>query len=648
MKNEMSALDIGVCVNELQDLSDAWVDKIYEIDGTFLTRLHLPEEGRKDLIVEPGRRIHLTSMKYHPPQQPTSFAMLLRKYLSNTRLAGIRQPDFERIVELTFTRKDAERTLIAELFGAGNLILCDENREIIQPYKGESWKARSIRSGEKYEYPPKRGVDIRSLDREILKKAISEAPDLVRGLARNLNIGGTIAEETCERSGLDKSRDPQSLSKSEFNKLLSSTRELLEETPKPVVVFENGDPLTVLPFSFQIFRENKMDEFEEFNQALDDYFGRTIVQRAGVERKKRMEKKIKKITTRLDRQRDRLTELEEKAPKVQEEADAISAHYKTIDRAIEKLKELRRSSDWKTTKEKVEEARASNEKWAKFIRSINPQNGTIEMKLPEAIVTVSLKFSAFENASKLYDRHKRIENKIGGVKKAIGETREELERVQEEGLPAPSKPVPEKVRKRKWFERYRWFRSSDDFLVIGGRDVHTNQEVVEKHMDPQDLYFHADIRGAPHVIIKTEGEDVPEATIGEAARFAALHSRAWREGLGNMDVYWAEPDQVSKHAPSGEYLPKGSYMIRGERNYKTVPLEAGVGLVEVNDDKIPMCGPPSAVKTHSEKVILVKPRGEKKSDLAHKIKTQLEEAGLEVKVDDLMRVLPPGEGTIVS
>ncbi|KXB09216.1 hypothetical protein AKJ46_00765 [candidate division MSBL1 archaeon SCGC-AAA833K04] len=115
-----------------------------------------------------------------------------------------------------------------------------------------------------------------------------------------------------------------------------------------------------------------------------------------------------------------------------------------------------------------------------------------------------------------------------------------------------------------------------------------------------------------------------------------------------MDVYWAEPDQVSKHAPSGEYLPKGSYMIRGERNYKTVPLEAGVGLVEVNDDKIPMCGPPSAVKTHSEKVILVKPRGEKKSDLAHKIKTQLEEAGLEVKVDDLMRVLPPGEGTIVS
>lgn len=635
-------------MNELQDLSDAWVDKIYEINGTFLIRLHLPDEGRKDLIIEPGRRIHLTSMKYHPPKKPTSFAMLLRKYLSNARLTGIRQPDFERIVELIFTRKGTERTLIAELFGAGNLIFCDENREIIHPYKGESWEARSIRSDEKYEYPPRKGVDIRALDREILEKTVSEALDLVRGLAKNLNIGGAIAEEICERSGLDKSRDPQSLSKSEFNKLLSSTRELLEETPKPVIVLENDNPLTVLPFPFQIFRENKTEEFEEFNQALDDYFGQKMVQRAGAERKKRMEKKIKKITTRLDRQRDRLMELEKKTPKIQEKADAISAHYKTIDEALEKLKELRRSSDWETTKEKVEEARASNEKWAKFIRSINPQDGTIEMELPEAIVTVSLKFSAFENASKLYDRHKRFEKKIEGTKKAISETQEELERIQAEGLPAPSKPVPEKRRKRKWFERYRWFRSSDDFLVIGGRDVHTNQEVVEKHMDPQDLYFHADIRGAPHVIIKTEGREVPETTIDEAARFAALHSRAWREGLGNMDVYWAEPDQVSKHAPSGEYLPKGSYMIRGERNYKTVPLEAGIGLVKANDDKIPMCGPPSAVKAHSEKVILVKPRGEKKSDLAHKIKTQLEEAGLEVKVDDLMRVLPPGEGTIVS
>lgn len=648
MKNEMSAIDLGICVKELEGLTDAWTDKIYEMDGVFLIRLHVSGEGRRDLIIEPGRRIHLTWMKYHPPEQPTSFVMFLRKHLGNAQLTKIEQPDFERILELTFAGDKTENTLVAELFGAGNLILRDENWEIVQPLKEEIWKHRSLKAGERYEYPPKRGIDIRSLDRKSLSGAVSGAPDLVRGLAKNLNIGGEIAEEICARSGLDKNRGPETLSKSEFGKLLSATCELLEENPSPVVVLDNGDPLSVLPFPFQIFSGKKMEYFEKFNQALDDYFGRALVKQAGAKRKKRMEKKLEKIGTRLDKQKSRLKKLEEEAPKIRNRADAISAHHKTIDKALEKLKDLRRSEDWETAEERVREARDLSEQWARFIRSIDPQNGTIQMELPETSVAVNLKFSAFENASKLYERHKRIEKKIKGTKKAINETHRELEKVRAEGLPPPTRPLPEKRRERKWFERYRWFRSSEDFLVIGGRDVSTNQEVVEKHMGPQDLYFHAGIRGAPHVIVKSEGREVPEATIDEAARFAALHSRAWRRGLGNMDVYWANPDQVSKHAPSGEYLPKGSYMVRRERNYKTVPMEAAVGLVEVNNDKIPMCGPPSAVSAHSDRQVLIKPRGKKKSDLAREIRDRLGDEELEIKIDDLMRVLPPGKGTIVG
>lgn len=643
----MSAMDLRTCVEELEDLTGAWTDKIYEIDGLFLIRLHVSGEGRRDLIIEPGRRVHLTSMKYHPPKRPTSFAMLLRKHLANAKLTEIRQPNFERILELTFSGGDIENTLVAELFGAGNLILCNEDSEIIQPYEREVWKHRSLKAGERYKYPPKKGVDVRSLDRESLKSAISGAQDLVRGLAKNLNIGGEIAEEICARSGIEKDRKPEALSGNELNKLLSVVREFLDESPEPVVVFENDDPLTVLPFPFKIFSEKKMKHFEKFNQALDDYFGRTIVKQVGKKRKKRMEQKLEKIKTRLDKQKSRLKSLEEEAPKIRKEADAVSARYKVIDEALERLKDLRRSGDWGTAKRRVEEERDSSE-WAKLIRSINPQNGTVQFELPETSVTVDLKLSAFENASKLYEKHKRIKKKIKGVKKAISETQRELEKVQAEGPPPPIKPAPEKRREKKWFERYRWFLSSEGFLVMGGRDVSTNQEIVETHMEPQDLYFHASIRGAPHVIIKTEGKEVPEDTIKEAARFAAMHSRAWRRGLGNMDVYWANPDQVSKHAPSGEYLPKGSYMIHGERNYRTVPLEAAVGLVKLNNDKVPMCGPPSAVEALSKKYVLIKPRGTKKSDLAKEIKKRLQPEDVEVKIDDLMRVLPPGEGTIVE
>lgn len=185
-------------------------------------------------------------------------------------------------------------------------------------------------------------------------------------------------------------------------------------------------------------------------------------------------------------------------------------------------------------------------------------------------------------------------------------------------------------------------------LAIAGRDVKTNQEVVEKHMEPGDRYLHADLKGAPHAVIKAEGREIPENTLREAARFAAMHSRAWREGLASADVYWVSPEQVSSEAPPGEYLPKGGYMIEGERNYLTVPLEAGVGLIEVEGVKIPMCGPPSAAEKHSDITITLKPGGSKKSDLAHEIKARLEEeAGREIDVDELMRILPPGEGMIV-
>lgn len=649
LKKEMSALDINVCIDEIQNLVNSWVDKIYEINGIFLIRFRHPIEGRIELIIEPGRRIHLTSMKYHPPKKPTNFAMLLRKYLSNSKFIDIIQPDFERIVELVFSRKDTERTLIAELFGSGNLILCNENKQIIYPYKGKSWDARSIKSNEEYKYPPKTGLDIRSLNNKIIRAPLLESPDLVRGLARNLNIGGTIAEEICERAELDKNTKPKSLEEDDFKKIASITNELIEESKKPVIVFDDKkNPITVLPFPFRVFDDKKKIEFEKFNQALDNYFRYEMVNRVGDSHKKRLDKKIEKISNRLENQKNRLKELKEKAPNIKRKADAISSNYKIIDKVLNRLKELRRSSNWDDTKEIVDKARVSNEKWAKFIQLINPNDGTVTMELPEITVNVNLKFSAFENASKLYERHKRIGKKINGVKKAISKTLEKLENIKDEEPSEKSESVPEKPRKRNWFERYRWFKSSDDFLVLGGRDVHTNQEIVEKHMEPHDLYFHADIHGAPHVIVKTNGIEVPDVTIDESARFAATHSTAWREGLGNMDVYWANPDQVSKNAPSGEYLPKGSYMVRGERNYKTVPLEAGVGLVNINDDKIPMCGPPSSLETHSDNFVIIKPKGKKKSDLAKSIKGLLREKETEININDLIRILPPGEGTIVK
>lgn len=649
MKEKMSALDIKFCIEELEEILEAWTEKIYEMDGTFLFRFNLAEGDKKELIIEPGKRIHLTTKKHETPRRPPSYAMLLRKHLSNKRLKKIRQPDFERIVELEFKGGGNTRFLIVELFGEGNLLLCDKKKEIIKPYRARSWKHRKLEAGEKYSLPPKKGKDITSVERKELKNILNDSPDLVRGLAQNLSIGGNLAEEICARTGIGKSVNPENLSNSELDTLYTEIQNLLSAEVSPQIVYKEDEPSRYIPFQFETLEDLNYDSFESFNQTLDEYFQNVLEQEFESKKKDIYEEKVSEIEKRLEEQKKQLEDLKNRAKETKEKADAISTHHEKIDRILQKLEEIRDEKGWNYIEEELEKPKNSRKDRVKRVSSLDPQEGTVSIELPEFTVTLDFRISSFENASNLYENNKKLKEKIKGTKSAIEKTERELEEIKEEDIEIPSKSVPKTQREKEWYEKYRWFYSSDNLLVIGGRDKKTNQEVVEKQMEDNDIYLHADLEGAPHVIIKNKDGKIPDSTIKEAAIFAGIHSRAWKKGIGNVDVYWVEPEQVSKETPAGEYLPKGSYMIKGERNYQTVPLEAAVGLLEEEDFKIPTCGPPSAIKANSDVVIEIKPDGTKKSELAHEIKEKLdEEAEKEIDLDELMQILPPGSGIVAG
>lgn len=649
MKNNLSSLDIKYCVEELGEILDSWTGKIYEIDGIFLFKFEPPKKKRKDLIIQPGRRIHLTFLKHNTPEEPSSFAMLLRKHLTNLKLTEIRQPDMERIVQMKFERKKEGKILIAELFGSGNLILCDKNQEIIKPYREKIWKKRELKPGREYILPPKKGKNISKINVQDLEEILSGEEDLVRGLARNLSIGGTIAEEICFKAEIGKETNPEKLSDSDYRSLFSGIRELLTSDPSPRIVYEGGKPSSVVPFPFGTQEELERETFESFNRALDEYFRKISERQTESKREKKLRDKIGSVKSRKKRQERHLQELKTSVQEAKTKADAISRHHEKIDFALKKLENIRKSKDWSEVEKEVQTATSSGEDWAEIIESIRPKDGIVTFNLPEVTVELDLRQSAFENASELYEKYKTAKKKIKGVEQSIRETEEELERLKEEGVEVPTPPPPKRTREKMWFERYRWFRASDGHLVVAGRDEKTNQEIVEKHMEPSDLYLHADLKGAPHTVIKRGDKEILEETIQEAAEFAAMHSRAWRRGLADAKVYWVKPEQVTKEAPSGEYIPKGGYMIRGERNYRTVPLEAGVGLLEEEDKKIPMCGPVSAIEVHSDFLIRIKPGQTKKSELAKKIKSRLEKSADEnIDVDELMQILPPGKGMLID
>tara|TARA_Y100000310_G_scaffold1020_1_gene1441 strand:- start:33494 stop:34267 length:774 start_codon:yes stop_codon:yes gene_type:complete len=248
-------------------------------------------------------------------------------------------------------------------------------------------------------------------------------------------------------------------------------------------------------------------------------------------------------------------------------------------------------------------------------------------------VSINIFKSVQENASFYYDQAKKARRKIDGAKKAYEET---LTKVENFSFKKKSKIVKDS-RKKFWFEKFRWFISSKKKIVIGGRDATTNDILVKKYAEKGDLVFHTQLRGSPFVIIKAEGKKVVKEEIEEAAIFCASMSKSWNAKATTAEVYYVKPEQIKKEFG----LPKGSFMIHGQRNYSKPIIELGFGLFE---GSIPMCGPLSAIKKNCKKILSIKQGKHKKSDVAKKVRYFLQKAELvDVALDEIMQALPPGD-----
>ncbi len=243
-----------------------------------------------------------------------------------------------------------------------------------------------------------------------------------------------------------------------------------------------------------------------------------------------------------------------------------------------------------------------------------------------------------------------------GVEKALLETENKIKRLKErsvEQLKAPE--LPPKRRRRAWYEKFLWFHSSDGFLVIGGRDATANEILIKKHMEPHDKVFHADIHGAPFVLVKTDGKVPPERTLKEAAQLAASYSRAWKEMLGSADVYWISSQQVSKSPPSGQYLEKGAFIISGQKNYvRNVPLRVAVGIQMEGENLMVIGGPAEAIAKQTNVYVEVIPGEKSSGELAKQIRRKLAEKApeamqkqiFEIALEEIQRFIPSGRGSI--
>jgi len=260
-------------------------------------------------------------------------------------------------------------------------------------------------------------------------------------------------------------------------------------------------------------------------------------------------------------------------------------------------------------------------------------------------VRVELDFtkSVHENAARYYEEAKRLREKAEGAEKAVKETEEKLRDLERRIAAEKEKPkVKVRVKKEKeWFEKFHWFRTSEGLLCIAGRDAKQNELLVARHLEEGDLFFHADIHGASATILKG-GEGAGRESKMEAAQFAASYSSAWKMGSATVDVYAVKALQVSKRTEAGEYVGKGSFIIRGTREwFKNTPLGLLIGIGGKGVEVAPVL----RGKAGFARCIEVGIGDMEKPDAAKAIARIL---GGEATVDDVLRALPSGRFRIES
>jgi len=662
----MTSFDIAAVVQEISGVvKDTFIDNIYQINAlTLLFNLRKPSQTPMNLLIEAGRRFHLTSYIVSKPSKPPAFCMAMRKYLKNGRIIELRQHEFERIIILKVKTKEGDFQLICELFGEGNIILVNQQNQILHALTYRRMRDRNILRNETFQYPPESGRNPLKLSREEFDKVRGLGKlEIVKGLTQFLSIGGLYAEEVLLLCGIDKNTLCESLTSQQVDEIFDQINDILSllttgKTEPCLVVDEKGELIDVTPIQLRKYDGYKQTKYEAFNEAIDEYYAEATLKEKEVRGSKELEKELGKLERVLQNQQRTAEDLKKKIELNKKIGDLIYAHFGELQFLLQEIDNAKnRGKSWEQIVSDVERNKQSGRSPAIYFYSLQPKRLILNVSLDDQIFALNLRHSIQDNAANYYAEAKKAERKLDGANKALEETKRKIEELKKQWV-TQIKEIPKpllKARKKAWYEKFRWFNSSESFLVIGGRDAVSNEILVKKYMEPEDFVFHADIVGAPFVLVKTEGKIPTEQTLKETSEFAASYSRAWKEMLGTVDVYWVKPEQVSKSPPSGQYVEKGAFIIKGTKNYiRNIPLQVAIGIKTEEEYVKVIGGPVEAIAKQANAYVRIVPGKLTSSKLAKQIRFSLakktrellQKKISEIPIEEIQRFIPLGEGEI--
>ena len=472
--------------------------------------------------------IYLTGENKQGPLTAPNFCMLLRKHIGSARILSVTQPGLERILifELEHLNELGDicrKKLIVEIMGKhSNIIFCQEDDTIIDSIKHISANMSSVREvlpGRTWFIPHTQDkMDPLSMSREAFAETVfGKNLPVFKAIYTSLTgFSPLIAEELCVRSGIDPKRQAQELEETEKETLWQTTDDLVDRIRRqdfsPVIVYQEEELLEFAAFPLTKYQDQKSVSYESISQVLESYY--SMKNKITLIRQKSAD--LRRIVTTAIERTSKKYELQQKQQKDTEKKEKYRIYGELLNTYGYHLEEGARS-----------------------LEALNYYtNEMITIPLDEHL-------SAAENAKKYFDRYTKLKRTEEALNELLEETRSDLEHLEsirtsldialdEDDLVEVREELMEygylrrkgsSGKKKKIVSRPFHYRSSDGFDIYVGKNNFQNDELSFKIASGNDWWFHAKGQPGSHVIVKSNGEELPDRTFEEAARLAAFYSK---------------------------------------------------------------------------------------------------------------------------
>ena len=627
----LAGIELRYLVEQItKEVQDYYVSNIYGITkDSILFKLHHTEKPDLYMMISTFG-VWLTSVKIDQIE-PNRLQKRLRNDLLRLKLKKIEQVGSERVAYFTFAGFDKEFVIVGEFFGDGNILLCNNKMKILALQHSIDVKHRKLGVGLEYVPPPNNGLDIFNISESDFDELKTSDLTGAKWIGRTLGLPKKYAEGIFEIAKVDSKKICNEFTIEEIKKIYETTKEVVTHvvTGKHEPIIIHNEKTEVLPVNLGKSDQN-ITQVNSFIEGLDIVFTEDIIEKGKAVQTSGSEKKVKELESQIKEQEKAIEIVKEKSNYITKVANLL---FEMISKGILSIEDPR-------TQEMLEnhDSKIIKEKGISLIVIHNQK------------IQINSKSSLQSIASVLFNEAKRQSGAVKSIEQIKENTLKKLEKLQNKTESEKNEVIISDIRKKNWYERYRWFFTSDGLLAIGGRDAASNSAVIRKHLGKNDKVFHGEIHGSPFFILK-DAENAPISSMNEVAHATSCFSRAWREGMQGMKSYWVNPEQVKKSAPSGQFLPKGSFTIEGKRNFIGVPsLKLAVGIISQNDTYLLTSGPVEPIRKNSICYAIIEPHGSEMVETAKKIKIEFskleEEIVKDISIDDFVRVLPAGQSQI--